>query len=589
MKNIVLKTIISTTLIFFSTGCGDNNKAEHNAHKSKIVTKSISKQDRQKTLKKHINSYKQYGFDIKQISSNNYIFSIKEPSKSLEVLLSMFHLNSSFQYKERQELQNILKGTQFDIKIDWDKYANNTQDSIEVNLIGKQDINSTNPINQLLKDKKVGAYLSYNNKDELKKITFKDINEVLNQHGQKTHIILSNAFVDIKQTPNDKSMHKKYDLIIKKLHTVFVDEVNTTVSMESKDILCKVDTINTYLGTQICKFPLINISLDIPNHKRTDIVLNNTRFNYDSTAKNKKVKGDLSFNIDSITSKNNVTIKDIKISAITENIDEDILKQYMQLLDNPSTNYQEHTAKIFELVAKLYNDTKMHYNTSIKSIDADLDTIKITLQDYQGQGNGSIDNELNYLEHSTIKKLMISDSKNKANAFVLNNFRFGYGIQHLFNILPKTMKILNALSTEENTTKLTNTLQQDGTALAKQTLNYGIDFNITSLGFNSINFHNQKQAISYDIGKSDFNIDITLKKNKLNVEDVMRSPMILLNYLKSNGKLIIPIKALQQLAKKPQFSMLGMLMMMANIENNNAIFVLQFDNGQFLINNKPLM
>jgi uncharacterized protein YdgA (DUF945 family) len=53
--------------------------------------------------------------------------------------------------------------------------------------------------------------------------------------------------------------------------------------------------------------------------------------------------------------------------------------------------------------------------------------------------------------------------------------------------------------------------------------------------------------------------------------------------------LVVPIKDLQELAKKPEFAMLGMLMMMAKIEGENAVFVIKFENGKLLVNGQPMM
>jgi len=592
MKKIVLSTVVATTLMFVSTGCGDSNKNTANVAKEhKVVAKNVSKEDRQKALRARIKSYAKYGFDINQTSQDSYILTVKEPRKSVELLLSMFNLNLSFEEEDKQELQELFKDNKFDVKIDWDKYVSNSKDSVEVDFIGKDDMNASDPIVKILKDKKIGAYLTYNGNDELKKIDFKDIKEIISQNNETAHIELLNAFIDIDKLPDDHNTNRVYTFNGGNLSIEFKDSFGSDSVLGYKDIVCKVDKTNSYLGKQECLIPTMFITTDKSKSNEMNVVVNKTAFNYDITSKNKKVKEDIVFSIDNITANKEINIKDIKVSGVIEDMDEEVLKAYMQLIENPSNSQKEDMAKLISLAGKLYgNGMKMQYDGSVASIDALLDSIKVNLKSYSVHGEGKLDNEINYHEKSTISNLTISDSTNKANSFVLDNFRFGYGIKNIFNFIPKTMDMLSVISTEENTTKIDNIIQQNATKLANETLNYGVGFEISTLGFDRVKFSDQKHKDSnYNVGKSDFDIDVALLKNKLKAEDVMANPMVLLGYLKADGKLVIPIKDLQELAKKPEFAMLGMLMMMAKIEGENAVFVIKFENGKLLVNGKPMM
>jgi uncharacterized protein YdgA (DUF945 family) len=52
---------------------------------------------------------------------------------------------------------------------------------------------------------------------------------------------------------------------------------------------------------------------------------------------------------------------------------------------------------------------------------------------------------------------------------------------------------------------------------------------------------------------------------------------------------VIPAKDLQLVSKNPAFAMVGMLMMMAKIEGDNAVFVIKYENGKLLVNGQPMM
>lgn len=589
MKKIVLSTVTATTLMLLTTGCGDSTtKTETTVKttqsKSVATTKRVSKEDREKALRARIDSYAKYGFDINQTADDSYILTIKEPSKSVDLLLSIFSLNLTVQDEEKKELQEVLDGTQFDVKIDWDRYVANQKDSVEVNIIGRADINSTDPLIKLLKDKKVGAYLTYNDKDELKKIDIKDIDELLTQDNTKATIKLTNAFVDIEQTPTKTSDKRVYTLNAGKLNIQITDESNITSTMGYKDITCKIDKSNAYLGLQECKAPTLYLKADNKTTSPMSVSLTNSSYSYDIKAKDKKVSEEIAITIDGIDINSEISLKNLKLLADIKNIDEDTIKSYMSLMENPSSNYKDDMKKLISLAGKMYsNGMSLHYDGSIETIDATLDRLKVNLQDYHITGDGKADSQLNYHEKSNIKKLSILDSKNSTNNFVLDNFSFGYGIKNLYNFIPESMSIISEVSTEENSTKIEETLQKDGTSLANKTLNYGVGFEINPISLDNLKITN------YTLSDTDFNLDITLKKNNLNINDLIQNPMIALTLLKANGKLVVPIKDLQTLAQQPELAMLGMLMMFAKIEDKNAIFVLKFENGKLTVNDKPIM
>ena len=587
MKKIILSAVVSSALIMGVTGCGDSQKKASSTQAVKQESKKVSKEDRQKALNSRINSYAKYGFDINKTSEKSYILSIKEPAKAANLLLSMFSLNLSVSDTDKEALQNAINGAKFSVDIDWDKYVANQKDSVEVDYIGKGD--ESKAIAKILQDKKVGAYLTYNGSDELKKIDFKNIDEKVMQDNEELHIQLANAFVDISKLPNENSDDRVYTFNGGDMSVSLKDEFNSTVEVGYKNTVCNVDKSNSYLGTQDCKIPTISIVTDKGSKEELDITINDTVYNYKSVAKNGKLDEDVLFSIKSIDTNTNIHVKGIKVSTTFNDIDENIIKEYMNLVEAPSANVKQDLGKLLSLAGKIYQGgSNFTYDVSLDTIKADTTDINVQIEGYTEKGKGSFDKNITYDDVASIKNITLSDPKNKNNGFVLENFRLNTGVKDVYNMIPELMDILGVLSSEDNVTKVQTTMQKDGTALANKIVNQGFGVYIKPLGFDKVNFSNRR--LQYALGKSDFDIDVRLVPNNVQVDtNNPMLPMMLISYLKADGKLVVPIKDLQELAKKPEFAMLGMLMMMAKIEGENAVFVIKFENGKLLVNGQPMM
>jgi len=589
MKKIILSTIVSSTLVLGVVGCGGNSSKASNATQVQKETKKLSQEDKKKALYNRLQGYSKYGFDINQTSPNSYLLTVKDSKKSVELFLNIFNLGYSLDTEDKQELQQAFKDARFDVSVDWDKYISDAPRSVEVNYIGKGD--ESKPFAKLLAEKKVGAYLTYQGSAELKTIEFKNLNETLSENNESVALLLNDTVVDIKQLPNDKSSKRVYTIQSKEMNIGFSDEHNSTSTIAYKDLNCAIDKSNEYLGKQECKVSTIEMIIDKSSKDEIKTTLNNLAFEYETTAKNNKVNEDASFKIDSISVNKSFSINDINANLNVANMDENILKEYMQLIENPSNDTQKDMAKLIKLAGQIYSGgASMDYSVSIDNIQGNEEGIEFALKGYTESGKAKFDDNITYDDKATIQYIKLSDATNKANMFEVDNFRLGYGIYDLFNLLPQAMDILSVVSVEQNTTKVENVIQTQGMQLAQSVLNQGFGIYIKPLGYDSIKFNDDSSKIKYDLGKTDIELDVKLLKNNLKVQvDNPMFPMMLLGYLKADGKITIPAKDLQALAKDPTFAMLGMFMMMAKIKGDNAVFVIEFKDGKLLVNGQPMM
>jgi hypothetical protein len=589
MKKIILSAIVSSALMLGAVGCGDNsNKATSHAKVQK-VDKKVSTEDRKKALQSRIQGYAKYGFDINQTSANSYLLSVKDPAKSVDLFLNIFNLGYSLDTEDKQELQEIFKDAKFDVSVDWDKYVSNTPRSVEVNYIGKGG--EIKDIKKLLSEKKVGAYLTYQGSAELKKIEFKNLNETISENNETVKVSLKDTVVDIKQLPDETNDKRVYTISSKEMDIGFLDEFGSMSVAGYKDLICDIDKSNAYLGSQDCKIPTINMILDKSGSDETNITMNNLVYGYATHANKGKADEDIAFKIDSIDINKAFSINDIKANLKVANIDENILKEYMQLMENPSSDAQKDLAKLMKLAGEIYSGgATMDYTLAIDNIKGSGEGIEFALNGYKDTGKAKFDSNITYDDKSTIKLIKLNDATNKANAFELSDFRFGYGIYDLFNLIPGAMDMLGDISTETNATKVDEIVQNKGMKVAQNVLNQGFGIYIKPLGYDAIKFSDTSSKTNFDLGKTDIQLDVKLLKNDLKADiDNPMMPMMLLSYLKADGKITIPAKDLQTLSKNPSFAMIGMFMMMAKMEGDNAVFVIEFKDGKLLVNGQPMM
>ena len=589
MKKIILSTIISSVLILGVVKYEDILNKASNTIQVQKETKKLSQENKKKALYNRLQSYSKYGFDINQTSPNSYLITVKDSKKSVELFLNIFNLGYSLDSEDKQKLQQVFKDARFDVSVDWDKYISDAPRSVEVNYIGKGD--ESKPFAKLLMDKKVGAYLTYQGNAELKKIEFKNLNETLSENNESVALLLNDTIIDIKQLPNNKSSKRVYTIQSKEMNIIFSNKHNFTSSIAYKDLNCTIDKFNAYLGKQECKAPTIEMIIDKSSKDEIKTTLNNLAFEYETIAKNNKANEDVSFKIDSISINKNFSINDIKANINIANMDENILKEYMQLIKNQSNNTKQNITKLIKLAGQVYsNNTSMDYSVSIDNIKGNKKGIEFTLKGYTESGKAKFDDNITYDDKATIQYIKLSDVTNKANMFEVDNFRLGYGIYDLFNLLPQAMDILSVISVEQNITKVENIFQTQGMQLAQSVLNQGFGIYIKPLGYDNIKFNDISNKTNFDFGKTDIQLNVKLLKNDLKIDiNNPMMPMILLNYLKADGKITIPAKDLQALAKDPTFAILGIFMMIAKLKDDNAIFVIEFKDDKLLINGQPMI
>ncbi len=608
MKNIILSAAVSAAVLLGTAGCGDKkNNSQQTAQVMKSEVSAQTIQKRQAAFDAKIKSYANYGLDTNKTSESTYRLKVTDASKAANALAQLLNLNS-LDNDERETLQSLVNNSTFDVNVDWKRYAANDKESVMVYYLGNGT--EAKPVADMFKAKKAAAALTYNENDKLTALRVIDIDETLKENNDTAHVVLKGAHVDFDEPFEAGASKQAYTVYGGTAKTEITNtKDNTSVALSYSDFVCKVKKENSYLGDISCTFPTIGINLDTAASNTSgraplhiDTRINNTEFTSLTTAHNQKIRSDMHFKVKSVDisgkdktdpkSQGTVTIDGIDFSAVTDNVDEALMKSYMNFMQHPPKDQKKVAKEMMDLIANLYsNGMSIDGAFSIQTVKGDMPDAAFVLETYQSKGHASFDQNINYEDRSSIGSVNVTDKKTNKVLFSLKNFRYGFALNNLKNFLPAFLQFsgeLAAAAEANQSAPLPAGTEQKLAKMGTDLVHNGFAVSLDPLGWDALSTDAKGKRLN--LGKTAFNLDVNLSKNDvpLNADNPMTA-MMLLPYLHADGRLVIPKKDLEQLAQAFPPQMLMMVMMFTKYEGDNAVFALKFENGHLLINNQPVM
>ena len=596
MKQTITTCLLSAAAIFALNGCGNSDSKKETAQQVQPSTVSVEK--RKQAFDSYIHSFSAYGFDVNRTKDSDtqslYLLTVTDAPKAAQSLLRLFNMNT-LDAEDQAKVSEAIANSKIGVETDWKKYAANAPESVFVYYLGNGKEGTFGK--QLVDGKKIGAYLTYDAADHLKKARIKDLDETYTEGTAKVHAVLKGAHVDVRKTAVNENAASAYDIFGGQF-SLDTTDTNTTETFHVgyKDPECHIDKQNFYLGKETCTFPVITVRGK--EHNDITVTLNNTAFDYVTSEHDKKVRTDMKLTIADIVTQidegkkniGNFVIKGFKIDGYTDNVDSALIKSFYELTKNPPKEQNETIAKTLDLVGKLYGSgLTFNYTVSLKSAKGKGKGLDFALDNYSGTGHGTFDANITYEEKSQIEKIILRDVDHNQTIFELKNFKLGYGVKGLYNFLPDFMAFsAQAAQQADQNAQLTPEMEQKLTHMGEQLVHNGFEVFLAPVGFDAVHANGQGKRV--DLGKLDFNINAKLLPNNapLNMNNPMAA-LMLMPYLQADGKLVLPKKDLEMLSKNVPPQMVMMLMMFAKYEGDNAVFVLKFENGHMLINGQPMM
>ena len=583
--------IVSVVTLFMIMGCGENTSKQEAVQQQPAV--SIAQ--RQAAFQKKLQDIAAVGFDLNQTAEQHYILTIKDTKSVTSALLSMVHM-ATLDSESRKLLEKTIIDIKVGIDIDWKAYAANSPKSVFVYFLGNGKESAA--LQKMITEKKIGAYLTLNSDDQIKKVEFKDINEKIVQGIDTIGFVLKGAQIDIKKAATEVSPARAFTIKGGEFHYTIETNGTKEIDFSYLNPICDIDKSNAYLGKQVCDFPLIQI-VGGDSKESVTVAFKKSHMDYDVSLHDQKIKTEVNFKIPTVDilvkdkgEDTTVHLKEITLDGFSDNMDESVMKAFYLLASTPPTDINASVTKSMQLLGKmLSNGVVIDYKTGLGSLEGSASnggkTTTFMMDGYQGEAKMMFGKTVNYQSKAIIKHIAVKEENRTAPLFDLKGFRFGYAIKDMVNFIPDFMEFAAMLNQKQQQEQpLSKAEEEKIAAIGYSIVNHGLGLSLSPVGIDSISVDGLGQQISY--GKMDLDLDATLAKNDIKLDNPMAA-MMLLSFLQADGKLVLNKADLEKMSNQFPPQMIAMVLMYAKYEGDKAIFELKFEKGHLLVNDKPVM
>ncbi len=591
MKKSIKTMIVSLITLFMIMGCGENTSKQEAVQQQP----SVSIAQRQAAFQKKLQDIAAVGFDLNQTAEEHYILTIKDTKSVISALLSMVHM-ATLDRESRKLLEKTIIDIKVGIDIDWKAYAANSPKSVFVYFLGNGK--ESTALQKMITDKKIGAYLTLNSDDQITKVAFKDINEKIVQGIDTIGLVLKGAEIDIKKAATEASPARAFTIKGGEFHYTIETNGTKEIDFSYLNPVCDIDKSNAYLGKQICDVPLIQI-VGGDSKESVTVAFKKSHMDYDVSLHDQKIKTEVNFKIPTVDilvkdkgEDTKVHLQEITLDGFSDNMDESVMKAFYLLASTPPTDINASVTKSMQLLGKmLSNGVVIDYKTGLGSLEGSASngskTTTFMMDGYQGEAKMMFGKTLNYQSKASIKHIAVKEENRTAPLFEFKGFRFGYAIKDMVNFIPDFMEFAAMLNQKQQQEQpLSKAEEEKIAAIGYSIVNHGLGLSLSPVGIDSISIDGLGQQISY--GKMDLDLDATLAKNDIKLDNPMAA-MMLLSFLQADGKLVLNKADLEKMSNQFPPQVIAMVLMYAKYEGDKAIFELKFEKGHLMVNDKPVM
>jgi len=166
----------------------------------------------------------------------------------------------------------------------------------------------------------------------------------------------------------------------------------------------------------------------------------------------------------------------------------------------------------------------------------------------------------------------------------LKGLAIGVKVEKLYNFMPELM-VLAMRKAQDPKAKMDPQTRKAMEELGGRVVQKGVTIIIDPFKIDSLEEKERQQSKSFDA--MNLKLQIDLAPNRLDPNNPM-APMLALAYLQAKGKATLKKKDLQQILPLLEPGMQMMVTRFVKYEGENAVFHLSFEQGNLLINGKPL-
>jgi len=600
MKRIVISSTLSALLVCGIAGCSSessDNTKESVAPQHKEISSNKSESERKEIFNNKLKSLTTLGFGLTKTIDNQKMssYTITVTNTKLATINILSKLNmSSIDRRTKLKIEEALKDAKIGVDIDWVKYLKNDKGSVLTYLVASK--NASKALKDLSADKKIAAYLTFGPNDNILEAIFKDIDHTISNSKEKAHLSLVGAKI-ITHNPSSKDKDAEaFSIYGGKMNYRIDDNQSNSITVSYENPKCDIEMQNSYLGSEVCAIPTIKIDGD-NNGTIFSTLISNIKLNYATKLHGNAVKSNIDFKISTIDisnkeTKENITVsvKDINLNGYADNLDNKMMEEFHKLSTSLSTDANQTDIKNAKLISGFFDSNATYsYTLSLASVDgkstSKTEATNFTLKGYKTIAKASFGNNINYDEKSNIQNISVKDAKSGVSQFELENFQFNYSIKDMYNLFPALISFGSNVS-QKATTNINSKDEEALQEILGRLSNHGVEISFSPVGIDKLVVNSMGQKITN--GKIKLTLNAKLSQNKLKLNSPIAT-MMLLKYLKADGKLVMQKADLDRLSKSFSPQIIAMVMMYAKYEGDKVIFNLKFSDGHLLVNNKPVM
>ena len=580
MLHIVMTAMIGLLLV---TGCG-GSKGEKKAPTKEMIQK------RKAAFEQKLQSALSAGMEI-NATTEGYRLKVKDGRAAARAMLKWIGIERMAADQE-PDLAILLQDATAVLEVDWQKYASDAPESVYLYYAGNG--RESVKLQQILREKKIGAYLSFDAKDRLSKARLKDIDEKhASQRGEMT-LQLKGALFEITKQPENDTQAPSYLIDGGQFFLQFDSNLSGRLSISYQNPHCVTDRESRYLGKWQSDLPQLHISNEGGTQEAFTVTLHEAQVAHTLATEQKKLAAEGHFKIGKVTLAGGAhgksakgEISNILLQGKASDINESVIAAIYALYDTAQAPTEQMVRKSMVLLGDLFSGG-MQISYLFSADSALLDTqargkkTHFVLEGLQEKGELRYADRIDYQDTIGLKTVQLTQEGRKL--FGLYGVESHMALKGLYNIIPEVMRF-SAKITENNRSKgLTPQDQQQLSALSSRMVNTGFEMALSPVRIDGVEI--PEIGVKYDAVELD--LDARIKPNKVQMNNPLSS-MMLLSYLAADGKLVLSRADLEKMAQQFPPQLLAMIMMYAKYEGDKAIFEMRFDNGHLMVNDKPVM
>ena len=566
-----------------------------------VATLSVAAvpQAAQERFERSVTALTTHGFALEkrelQDAQGRYWLRLNKAKPAAEFLLQKAAGSADPQSLER--LSEALQGLGLELEVKWAPFMKGTPGSVAAYLLPKPGRESS-VLGRLMQAHKIAATLDYDTSGTLKRIALRPLDEKILKGESRGRLLVADTALDLGSEGNATEAFR--------LHSgqlgLSIEDANGTVDLSMKDLVCGSALDARGLGARSCRVGEASAAVDekgTAGRERNVLKLEGLALRSRIVAKDQTVQTLIDGSLARVSllglgggTDLNMTLSDLKLRGEAGGIPEALYRQMLALAKTPPADSREALEKLKPILPRLFAHLLVSYRVEVGAVQGHLEQpalderTDLALRGLRLGLDWRVEKEMGFAKSLSLDSVALTQRKggHETIGAKLDGASLGVALEGIENVLPDLMRLMleNTKSADGKLDKKSQeALQQFGLRL----LQHGMTLRIDPARFRRLEV--RQPGMTESLGETDLQLRVQLMPNKLDPRNPM-APMLALASLQARGHLVLGKKDLEKILPLLDPGMQAMARHFVRYEGEKARFDLRFDQGNLLINGKPL-